>query len=221
MHGNVHSGHPLSLGVHKAGSAPRCRPRFFVPQVRRKLLWWNRRVRQYLGMAYTIRAVRTADWEKLRELRLSALADPIASVAFNETYENAAAQSDEFWKRRAEQGSRGLLAETFIGEDGADGGLWAGSVTVLDEGDSAHVVGVYLRPEHRGTGLAVLLFAAAEEWALERPFVTRMVLHVHENNPRAEAFYRRVGYRRTGAFVKDPKASEFREYEMIRRLPVR
>ncbi|WP_045867267.1 GNAT family N-acetyltransferase [Streptomyces sp. WMMB 714] len=172
-------------------------------------------------MAYTIRAVRTADWERLRELRLSALADPIASVAFNETYENAAAQSDEFWKRRAEQGSRGLLAETFIGEAGADGGRWAGSVTVLDEGDSAHIVGVYLRPEHRGTGLAVLLFAAAEEWALERPFVTRMVLHVHENNPRAEAFYHRVGYRRTGAFVKDPKASEFREYEMIRKLPVR
>ncbi|MFC4494729.1 GNAT family N-acetyltransferase [Streptomyces ovatisporus] len=172
-------------------------------------------------MAYTIRAVRSEDWERLRDLRLAALADPVASVAFNETYEKAAAQSNEFWQRRAEQGSRGLLAETFIGEDGADGGRWAGSVTVLDEGDSAHIVGVYLRPDHRGTGLAELLFSAAEKWALERPFVTRMVLHVHEHNPRAEAFYRRVGYRRTGAFVNDPKATEFREYEMVRRLPER
>ncbi|WP_314175107.1 GNAT family N-acetyltransferase [Streptomyces winkii] len=169
-------------------------------------------------MTYKIRAVLAEDWELLRELRLAGLADPVASVAFNETYENAAAQGDEFWRRRAAQGSQGLLAETFIGEDEEDGGRWVGSATVLDEGESAHVVGVYVRPEHRGTGLADELFRAVEEWACERPYVTRMLLHVHEHNPRAEAFYRRIGYVHTGAFVSDPKAPVLKEYEMVREL---
>jgi RimJ/RimL family protein N-acetyltransferase len=169
-------------------------------------------------MTYKIRAVLAEDWELLRELRLAGLADPAASVAFNETYENAAAQSDEFWRRRAAQG---LLAETFIGEDEEDGGRWVGSATVLDEGESAHVVGVYLRPEHRGTGLAEGLFRAVEDWARERPYVMRMLLQVHEHNPRAEAFYRRIGYVRTGEFVSDPKAPALKEYEMVRELPHR
>ena len=158
------------------------------------------------------------DWERLRELRLAALADPLASVAFNETYENAAAQSAQFWRDRASQGTRGLLVETFIALDESDGGLWAGSATVLDEGESAHVVGVYVRPAYRGSGLGEALFRAAEEWAAERPYVARMLLHVHQDNPRAEAFYSRLGYVRTGEFVNDPKAEGLREYEMVLEL---
>ncbi|MGH3309408.1 MAG: GNAT family N-acetyltransferase [Streptomyces sp.] len=172
-------------------------------------------------MAYTIRAVRGEDWEQLRELRLAALADPVASVAFHETYEGLAAQGEEFWRRRAAQGTQGSLAETFIGEDDEDGGSWAGSTTVLDEGDTAHVVGVYLRPAHRGTGLADALFDAVTEWALERPYVTRMLLHVHEHNPRAESFYRRLGFVHTGQLSSDPKAPLLREYEMVLELPTR
>lgn len=172
-------------------------------------------------MAYKIRAVVPEDWVLLRELRLAALADPAAAVAFNETYENAAARSDEFWRGRAAQRAQGLLVETFIGEDGEYGGRWAGSTTVLDEGESAHVVAVYVRPEHRGTGLADALFRAAEEWARERPYVQRILLHVHEHNPRAEAFYRRMGYVRTGESVNDPKAPGLKEYEMVRELAAR
>src|SRR5690606_37915167 len=41
------------------------------------------------AMTYRIRTVRAEEWELLRELRLAALADPAASVAFNETYEDA------------------------------------------------------------------------------------------------------------------------------------
>ncbi|OEU86602.1 hypothetical protein DB35_23180 [Streptomyces abyssalis] len=172
-------------------------------------------------MTYKIRAVRAEDWQQLRELRLAGLADPAASVAFNETYENAAGQSDEFWLRRAAQGTQGTLAETFIAEDEEAGGRWVGSAAVLDEGESAHVVGVYVRPEHRGTGLAEGLLRAVEDWAGERPRVTRMLLHVHEHNPRAEAFYRRIGYVRTGGFVSDPKAPVLKEYEMVLQLPGR
>lgn len=169
-------------------------------------------------MAYRIRAVRTEDWQKLRELRLAALADPVSPVAFNETYDDAAAQDDDFWRRRAARGLQGMLAETFVAEDEADGGHWAGSATALDEGDSVQVVGVYLRPQHRGTGLAESIFGAVEAWALERPYATYLLLHVHEHNPRAEAFYRRLGYVHTGKFVMDPKGTGLREFEMVRGL---
>jgi GNAT superfamily N-acetyltransferase len=169
-------------------------------------------------MAYRIRAVRGEDWERLRELRLAALADPMASVAFNETYEMAVGQGSEFWRRRAAKGAEGGLAETFVAEDEVLCGRWAGSATVLDEGEAAHIVGVYLRPEYRGTGLAESLFRAMEGWASGRPYVVRMLLHVHEENPRAEALYRRIGYVRTGGFVEDPKVAGLREFEMIRAL---
>jgi len=152
----------------------------------------------------------------LRELRLAALADPAADVAFNETYARAAVQDDDFWRRRAEQGVQGGFAETFIAED--DLGHWLGSVTVLDEGRAVQVVGVYVRPEYRGTGVSAALFAAVEGWALERADAECLRLHVHERNVRAEGFYRRQGFERTGAFVGDPKAPEFREYEMVRPL---
>ncbi|NLU70995.1 GNAT family N-acetyltransferase [Streptomyces sp. HNM0574] len=172
-------------------------------------------------MTYLIRAVRAEDWRELKDLRLAALADPAAPVAFTEPYAKAVAQSDEFWRRRAAQGDRGRVAQTFVGEPaGADSAAgvarWAGMVTVLVEKDSVDVVGVYVRPEHRGTGLAGQLFAAAEEWArpLRRIGVRRMRLHVHEDNPRAEALYRRLGYVRTGEADADPKNPALNQYEM-------
>lgn len=206
--------------MHKAGSAAGAGPaasrrdpfrfgRGEKPVLPRRLL------REDRAMTYRIRTVRGEEWQRLRELWLTALADPAASVAFNETYENAAQQGEGFWRRRAAQGAEGHSAETFIAEEEGRGGGWVGMATVLDEGESAHVVGVYVRPEHRGTGLAERLLRTVAGWAWERPHVKRMLLHVHEHNSRAEAFYQRIGYARTGGFVSDPKAPVLKEYEMV------
>lgn len=165
-------------------------------------------------MHYVIGTVGVEDWAQLRELRLAALADPVAVVAFTEPYAKAVAQGAEFWRRRAAQGDRGGPAQTFVGKDTTADGRWAGMVTVLEEGASVQVVGVYLRPEYRGTGLAGQLFTAAEQWARARTGVSRMLLHVHEENPRAEAFYRRRGYVRTGEWESDPKNPAMTQFEM-------
>ncbi|WP_329174410.1 GNAT family N-acetyltransferase [Streptomyces decoyicus] len=156
-------------------------------------------------MGYVVRAVRAGEWERLKELRLAALADPVARVAFHETYEGAVGQPDAFRQRRAAGGS----ALTFVGE--AADGSWGGMAVVVVEGDAdipqTQVVGVYVRPEQRGTGLAREVCEAAIGWSwdLAEPVVERVRLWVHEENVRAEAFYRALGFVATGLTLADPK----------------
>ncbi|MFE3326619.1 GNAT family N-acetyltransferase [Streptomyces sp. NPDC059176] len=184
-------------------------------------------------MNYVIRPVRHDEWEKVREIRLASLQDPAAPVAFLETYENAVAKPVEFWRDRTDTAAEAATVCQFIAEDAA--GRWLGTVTVLVEGpandvaygeaaavNQAHLVGVYVRPEVRGTGLAEELFRVAVDWSwsLEAPPIERVRLYVHEKNPRAEAFYRRIGFLPTGASTPvpaDPTARDV-EYELRRGL---
>ncbi|WP_236244066.1 GNAT family N-acetyltransferase [Streptomyces sp. CC210A] len=166
-------------------------------------------------MHYEVRAVRADEWRQVRDLRLAALQDPVADIAFLETYETAAAQPDAFWRQRAEgaaEGSDGVRQFVALGADGS----WLGSVTVLVERhtddvrfgapatvDQTHVVGVFVRPEARASGVADALFRAALDWswALPEPVVQRVRLYVHERNDRAAAFYRRAGFVPSGETV--------------------
>jgi GNAT superfamily N-acetyltransferase len=165
------------------------------------------------------------DWQRVRELRLAALQDPLAHIAFLDTYEDAAARPDEFWQQRA---AGGPTARQFVAE--ASDGRWSGSVTVLVEKagdtsvfgvpievDQAHLVGVFVRPDHRGTGLAQDLFAAAVAWARTEatPLATRIRLYVHQDNSRAEAFYRKLGFARTGHSVPVPGDESSAEIELV------
>lgn len=126
-------------------------------------------------MDYVIRPVRAGEWQLVKELRLAALRDPVAPVAFLETYEQGVERPDAFWRERAAGSS-----ETGDGEKRqfvavAPDGSWAGSVTVLIERPDAevpfgtaadvhqaHVVGVFVRPEARGGGVAEELFRAGD-----------------------------------------------------------
>ncbi len=170
------------------------------------------------AMGYLIRPVKADEWKRLKELRLAALADPVARVAFHETFEAAAGRPDAFWQRRAQRSDEGRAALTFVGED--EDGSWGGMVVVLveeDEGDpQTLVVGVFVRPEHRGTGLARELFEAAIAWSwgLAEPVVERVRLWVHEENERAEALYRSLGFVMTGRTMADPKNADAVEREM-------
>jgi GNAT superfamily N-acetyltransferase len=172
------------------------------------------RPRKYQRMVYLIRPVRADEWPKAKELRFAALADPAAPVAFMETLEEAVGRPDSFWRERTEGSSSGTSARQFIAE-GPDGG-WAGTVVALMErpgaddffgkpiqAPQAHLVGVFVRAENRGSGLTERLFEAAMEWAwsLEEPVAGRVRLLVHEGNPRAAAFYRKFGFQRSGVAV--------------------
>ncbi|MFD7923521.1 GNAT family N-acetyltransferase [Streptomyces sp. NPDC059740] len=157
---------------------------------------------------YVIRPVRAEEWATAKEFRLAALRDPVAPIAFLETYEEAQARPEEFWRARTARAAAEAGACQFVAEGPA--GDWAGTMTVLVEeaGEKdflgerveqrqAHVVGVFVRPEHRGGTLAPALLRAAVEWGLSREGVRQVRLFVHRDNARAEAFYRRAGFART------------------------
>jgi ribosomal protein S18 acetylase RimI-like enzyme len=179
-------------------------------------------------MNHVIRAVTAKDWQQVKELCLDALRDPVAGIAFLDTYDNAAVQSDEFWQGRAAGFWGAVIAQQFIAER-ADGS-WDGSVTVLIERagrgdvlgrpvdtDQAHLVGVFVRPEQRGTGLARALFDAAIAFAreLDEPKVSLVRLYVHQDNQRAEAFYRKIGFSRSGHSVPVPGDESSIEHELV------
>lgn len=180
-------------------------------------------------MRYEIRPVAPAEWQRIRALRLAALQDPISSMAFARTFAEESALSDEVWQQR----SYGSGAQQFVAidrdtaekaaekagqkpyeKDGDKDGAWVGMLTVVVERpDYFSINAVYLIPEARGTGLAERLFAAAIAWAWDR--TDRVYLWVHEDNGRAEAFYQRFGFIRTGETMKYPLNPSETEHEMV------
>ncbi|MCX5558821.1 GNAT family N-acetyltransferase [Streptomyces sp. NBC_00038] len=165
-------------------------------------------------MNHVIRSIRSDEWAQVRELRLAALRDPVAHLAFLETYEDAAARPDEFWQERAAGACEGTAERRQFVAVG-QGGVWDGSVAVLVEeaGErdffggvverrQGHLVGVYVRPERRGSAVGVTrgLFDAALEWSWGVG-LERVRLFVHEKNGRAEAFYRKAGFLPSGVTV--------------------
>ncbi|GAA2544328.1 GNAT family N-acetyltransferase [Streptomyces levis] len=176
-------------------------------------------------MSYVIRSVRAEEWPAARELRLDALRDPVAHLAFLETYEEAVARPESFWRERTAGAAEGAEARQQIIAEGPDG-RWVGTVTVLVEEPGTtdwagfpverkqgHLVAVFVRPEERGSGLTEVLFDAALEWAWGRG-LERVRLIVHEENGRAQRFYRRVGFVPSGVTVPLGDSGE-RELEFV------
>ncbi|MET8248571.1 GNAT family N-acetyltransferase [Streptomyces sp. NPDC005202] len=178
------------------------------------------------GEKYVVRAIRAEEWPAVKALRLLALQDPVAHLAFLETYDDAVARPDSFWQERAAGAAEGAAgARQFVAE-GPDG-EWVGTATVLVEEPGrtdwagfpverrqGHVVGVYVRPEHRGCGLTEVLFDEALDWAWEIG-VERVRLIVHEENGRAQHFYRRIGFVPSGHTVPLTGGSGESELEFV------
>jgi len=163
--------------------------------------------------SFVIRSVRADEWRAAKELRLAALRDPVAHLAFLETYEEAVGRPDSFWQERVRRAAEGETGAQQIIAEGPDG-EWVGELVVFVEepGDvdwagfaveekQGHIVAVFVLPEHRGCGLTDVLFDAALEWAWEAAGVERVRLIVHQDNARAQRFYRRVGFVPSGVTV--------------------
>ncbi|MBV8395056.1 MAG: GNAT family N-acetyltransferase [Actinobacteria bacterium] len=134
-----------------------------------------------------IRRVESEDWERLRDVRLRALAaDP---DAFTETLEDARTFSEERWRERA-RGSERNVTYVFERE-----GVFDAMVTSLagDDPDTVYLVGMWVAPTMRGTGVAHELVKCVFEWAREHGR-ERVVLSVEGGNARAARFYEKCGF---------------------------
>ena len=164
--------------------------------------------------AITVRRVRAEEWERLRAIRLRALAD--APMAFGSTLADEQAQPDEFWRRRAAGGAADDDRATFVAErDGA----WVGIGTcVLQAGGAgarpAWVFGMWVEPAVRRQGTAQALLHVLAGWAWERG-ADVLNLHVVATNAPALALYARLGFHATGATEPLPHTPSVREHHMV------
>lgn len=179
---------------------------------------------------YVIRAIRADEWQAAKRLRLDALRDPVAHIAFMETYDNAVAEPDSFWQGRAEGSGEGSAgARQFIAE--APDGTWVGTLTVLvEEAGSTdwtgcevdrkqgHVVGVFVQPEYRGIGLTEALFQEGLRWTWSIG-AERIRLIAHEDNARAQGFYRKMGFVPSGVIVPLEQKPGESELEFVLEQP--
>jgi ribosomal protein S18 acetylase RimI-like enzyme len=142
-----------------------------------------------------MRRADASDWERLRDVRLRALAtDP---YAFLETLEEARMLPDVHWRERATPSE---TQATFVEE--RDGSFAAmASVFVASDPASAYLVGMWVAPELRGTGIAIDLVAHVLDWARDHRRV-RVVLSVEPGNGRAARLYEKCG------FVEIPQPAE-------------
>ena len=119
-----------------------------------------------------------------------------------------AARPDEFWIERARIAASGDSVAHFVATSTAITGSAALTVIVRQHGHTDHlgrpvaerradVVGVYVRPSERGRGAVDQLLAAAAQWVAAQGLAS-VRLDVHRDNGRAQAAYRRVGFRPTG-----------------------
>lgn len=162
----------------------------------------------------SVRPARPDEWRQARDLRLEMLAD--TPLAFCERLEDARARDDETWERHHRERTespetRDVLAAV------DDEGRWLGQVGLVISPFPAPTRvwagAVYLSPALRGTGVATRMMDEAERWALDHD-QDELWLEVHEHNPRALGFYRRLGFEETGERRPYPLDPSAREVEM-------
>lgn len=157
-------------------------------------------------MNCVVRAVSPGEWDVLRGVRLEALAD--SPSAFGSTLAAEQRFTEERWRERA-TGSAG--ARLFL--------AWAGDEAVgiagcVDEGDgTAQLVSVWVRPGHRGRGVARALTTAALAFASSLGLgIIR--LWVTEGTSSARRLYEGLGFTPTGREQPLPSDPALREHEL-------
>lgn len=145
-----------------------------------------------------VRRLTPDDLQLLRDLRLDALRE--APTAFGSTYAREATFSDEEWHRRLTNPN---AAQLVCEDDLGPAGLVA-VIADLEEAGVAQLVGMWVKPEVRGTGAAGSLVRAAIEAATALAGTKLIRLHVLEENLPARRLYERHGFVATGrAFIRD------------------
>jgi ribosomal protein S18 acetylase RimI-like enzyme len=145
------------------------------------------------------------DWAVLRQVRLAALAE--APYAFSSTLDQEKGKTEDQWRARIRQ-----FPNFLAWQGGEPVGLAAGFAELPAAQPPAdqpgepgaagspgwHLVSMWVSPQARGSGVAGRLVQAVCA-AAQADGATSVRLWVTDSNPRAQAFYQRMGFHRTGA----------------------
>jgi GNAT superfamily N-acetyltransferase len=134
-----------------------------------------------------IRQTTTDDWEVLRDTRLRALAD--SPEAFLESVEQAWAFPESLWRERATPDDKRAC---FLQDE--ESGMV--SCFISDDPANVFLVGMWVAPVMRGTGVARELVESVIDWASEHG-AARVCLSVEPGNDRAARLYERCGFAET------------------------
>lgn len=142
-------------------------------------------------MALQVRRLDAADWERLRDLRLRALSD--SPMAFCSTLAREQVFEPGEWRSRAAR-----PVTVVASRDGEDVGM-AG---VFEDDGEWCVMGMWVAPEARGTGVVEALVDACVEH-VRAAGVPRVHLWVRVGNDRGRRTYERLGFTDTGQRQSD------------------
>ena len=140
-------------------------------------------------MTITIDHLGDHDWPTLRDLRLAALAD--APDAFWATLEDESRYGVDEWTNFLR-----AIGWFVASRDGRPVGL-VGGLRRREVPDEPEIVGMWVEPQERRRGTAVLLLRAVCEWAFEQG-ARSVALWVVDTNAPARRLYERNGFRATG-----------------------
>jgi GNAT superfamily N-acetyltransferase len=160
-----------------------------------------------------VREVTTDDWQTVREIRLTALAE--APSAFGSSYTREAAFTEEQWRGRINERSVTFFA--YVDAGGGAGDVLAGLAGVFVEDGQADVVSMWVRPAARGHRVGEALVEAAAAWAKAHSHPA-LCLWVTETNGAARRLYERCGFTVTGDRQPLPSDSTLTEIRMRREL---
>ena len=137
-----------------------------------------------------IRQIHKEDWQRLRDVRLRALAQ--APEAYLETHAKASTFPDELWIERATPDDEGC---SFVVErDSRFDGLV--SCFVANDPATVFLIAMWVAAELRGTGVANGLVARVVDWARDHR-AERVCLSVEPDNERAARLYEKYGFAET------------------------
>ena len=147
-----------------------------------------------MSTSASIRRVRADEVAAERSLRLRALrSDPIA---FGSSYAEEAKFPEEKWRERTVAGATSGTQSTWVAEVAGVGLI--GSVTIIRTERGFGVFGMWLDPDHRGSGLGRQMLVNAIRWAEEQDPTPSFWLDVNPKQHAAVRTYEGLGFRRTG-----------------------
>jgi GNAT superfamily N-acetyltransferase len=141
-----------------------------------------------------IRVLNGDDWQDIRDVRLRSLGD--ASDAFTSTLDRESTYDEQRWRDLATTG------RWFVADDAGLVGVAIGVDDRSGDPTKRELVGMWVAPSHRRSGVARQLLNHVKAWAMSEG-ATSLHLGVREGNERALTAYLKMGMRRSGEVIPE------------------